>query len=72
MDISFKKTQGERLKILTPKEMLQRLSIALKQEEAVNTSENFLNEVRQIINSLYQAKEIAKRISTNMMKSMKV
>ena len=72
MDISFKKTQGERLKILTPKEMLQRLSIALKQEEAVNTSENFLNEVRQIINSLYQAKEIAERISTNMMKSMKV
>ena len=36
--------------------MLQRLPIALAQVEAGNTSENVLNEIRQIINSLYQGK----------------
>ena len=36
--------------------MLQRLPIALTQVEAGNTSENVLNEIRQIINSLYQGK----------------
>ena len=37
------------LKILTPKQMLQRLPIALVQVKAGNTSENLLNEIRQII-----------------------
>ena len=36
--------------------MLQRLPIALAQVEAGNSSENVLNEIRQIINSLYQGK----------------
>ena len=44
---------GKGLKILTPKQMLQKLSIALAQVEAGNTSKNVLNEVRQIIYSLY-------------------
>ena len=39
--------------------MLQRLPIALAQVKAENTSENLLNEIRQIICSLYQ-KNIAK------------
>ena len=38
----------ERLKILTPKQMLQRLPIALAQLKAGNTSEKLLNEIRQI------------------------
>ena len=46
------------LKILTPKQMLQRLPTALAQIKAVNTYENLLNEIRQIIYSLYRAKEI--------------
>ena len=46
------------LKILTPKQMLQRLLITLAQVKAGNTSENFLNEIKQIIYSLYRAKEI--------------
>ena len=37
--------------------MLQRLPIALAQEKAGNTFENLLNEIRQIIYSLYIAKE---------------
>ena len=38
--------------------MLQRLLIALEQVKANNTSENLLNEIRKIIYSLYQEKEI--------------
>ena len=41
------------LKILTPKQMLQRLPISLAQLKAGNISENLLNEIRQIICSLY-------------------
>ena len=44
------------LKILTPKQMLQRLPILLAQVKASNASENLLNEIRQIIYSIYRAK----------------
>ena len=43
----MKEKQGKRLKLLTPKQMLQRLPIALAQVKAGNTFENFLNEIRQ-------------------------
>ena len=42
-------TKGTGLKILTPKQMLQRLPITLAQVKAGNNSENLLNEIRQII-----------------------
>ena len=42
--------------------MLQRLPIAIAEIKAVSMSENLLNEIRQIIYSLYQAKEIAKKV----------
>ena len=61
---------GTRLKILTPKQMLQRLPIALAQVKAGNNSENLLNEIRQIIYSLYQSKEITKKVYNNIIKSM--
>ena len=51
-------TKGKGLKILTPKQMLQRLPIALAQVKASNNSENLLNEIRQILYSLYQSKQI--------------
>ena len=44
-----------KLKILSPKQMLQRLPIALVQVKAGNNSESLLNEIRQIVNSLYQS-----------------
>ena len=50
--------------------MLQRLLIALAQVKAGNNSENLLNEIRQIIYSLYQAKEISKKVYKNLMKSL--
>ena len=37
-------TKGTRLKILTPKQMLQRLPIALAQVQAGNNSQNLLND----------------------------
>ena len=36
----YRSTHGEGLKILTPKQMLQRIPIALAQVKAGNTSEN--------------------------------
>ena len=50
--------------------MLQRLSIALARVKAGNSSENLLNEIRQIIYSLYQSKEITKKVYNNLMKSL--
>ena len=47
--------------------MLQRLPIALAQVKASNTFENFLNEIRQIIFSLYQEKELTKKVYNNIM-----
>ena len=44
-----KATKGTGLKILTSKQMLQ------------FNSENLLNEIRQIVYSLYQSKEITKK-----------
>ena len=46
-------TKGRGLKILTPKQMLQRLPIALAQVKAGNNSESLLNEIRQIVYSLH-------------------
>ena len=40
--------------ILTPKQKLQRLAIALAQVKAGNNSESFLNEIRQTVYSLHQ------------------
>ena len=50
--------------------MLQRLPIALAQVKAGNNSESLLNEIRQIIYSLYQSKEITKKVYNNLMKSL--
>ena len=46
--------------------MLQRLPIALAKVKAGNNSENLLNEIRQIIYSLYQSKEITKKVYNNL------
>ena len=54
--------------ILTPKQMLQRLPIALAQVKAGNNSESLLNEIRQIVYSLYQSKEITEKVYNNIIK----
>ena len=54
-------TKGTGLKIVTSKQMLQRLPIALAQVKSGNNSESLLNEIRQIVYSLYQSKQITKK-----------
>ena len=47
--------------MLTPKQILQRLLIALAQVKAGNNSESFLNEIRKIVCSLYHQKKLLKK-----------
>ena len=64
--------ESERLKILTPNQMLKRLPIALAQVKAGNNSESLLNEIRQIAYLLYRSKEITKKVYNNIINSIKV
>ena len=57
----IKISSWRRLKILTPKQMLQRLPIALAQLKVGKNSENLLNEIRQIYYSLYLSKKLLKK-----------
>ena len=50
--------------------MLQRLPIALARVKSGNNSENLQNEIRQIAYSLYQAKEITKKVYNSIMNSL--
>ena len=60
------------MKILLPRQMLQRLLIALVQVKTGNTSENLLNAIRETVYFLYQVKEITKKVYDNIMNSIKV
>ena len=71
-DSKQNETEGKRLKILTPKQMLQRLPIALAQVKTGNNSENLLNEVTQIVYALYQSKQITKKVYDNIIKSINI
>ena len=66
------KTSGKGLKILTSKQLLQRLPIAFAQVKAGNKSKSLLNEIRQIVYSLYQSKEINKKVYNNIIKSIQL
>ena len=74
LDAGYKTKQTEiiraGLKILTPKQMLQRFPIALAQLKASNNSESLLNEIKQVVNSLYQSKETTKKVYSNIIKSI--
>ena len=76
----FQKKQGKglksilykQLKALAPKQMLQRLPKALAQVKAGNRLEKLFDEIRQIIYSSYQAKQITKKVHINIMTLMKL
>ena len=70
-EVKYKAKQGKGLKILRSKQMLQRLPIALAQVRAGNTSKNLLNQIIQIIYSLYWEKKITKKVYNNIMDSIK-
>ena len=68
----LKSTTGTGLKILTPKKMLQRLPIAIAQVKAGNNSDSLSNEIRQIVYSLYQSKQITKKVYNKIIKSIQL
>ena len=57
-----KKIQKQRVKILTPNQMLSRLPISLAQLKAGNNSEKLKNEIRQLLYSLYRSKKLTKQL----------
>ena len=59
---------GKGLKILTNKQMLNRLLILLAQIEAGNNSIKLKNEARQILYSLYRSKVLTKTVHNNLIK----
>ena len=63
-----KKQKGTGLKILTLKQMFQRLLTALAQAKGSNNSESLLNKIRQIVYSFFQQKEIAEKVYNNTIK----
>ena len=50
--------------------IMQKSPIALAQVKAGNNSESLLNEIRQIVYSLYQSKQITKKVYNKMFKSI--
>ena len=71
-EAKYRATKGTGLKILTPKQMLERSPIALAQIKAGNNSGSLLHEIRQIFSSLYQLKQITKKVYNNIIKSINV
>ena len=58
------------LKILTHKDIPERLPMTLAQVKPSNTSEKLLNKIRQIIYSLYEVNKITKKVFNNIMSSI--
>ena len=58
------------LNILTPNQMLSRLSISLAQLKSGNNSEKLKNEIRQLLYSLYRSKKLKKNIYSNLINTI--
>ena len=52
----YESKQGTGLKVVGQKQMIQRLSVFLSEISAANNSQSLLNEIRQIVYSLYRPK----------------
>ena len=72
LKLNAKQKYGEGLKILSSKQVLQRLPIALAQVKAGNASKNLLNKIRQIIYSFYREKGSTKKVYNNIINSIKL
>ena len=62
--------QGKGLKILTPDQMLSRLPINLVQLKAGNNSQKLINEIRQLLYSLYRSKKLTKEIYNHLINAI--
>ena len=67
-DYENEELSGSGLKILTNKQMLNRLPILLAQIQAGNNSTKLKNEIRQILYSLYRSKVLTKTVYNNLIK----
>ena len=63
---NYRATKGTGLKILSFKE------IALAQVKTGNNSESLLNEIRQFFYTLYQSKQITKKVYNNVITSIQI
>ena len=64
------KAKGTGLKILTDKQMLNRLPILLAQIQVVNNLNKLKNEIKQILYLLYRSKVLTKTVYNNLIKSI--
>ena len=64
------KSKGEGLKIMTTNQLLKRIPILLAQKKAGNNSQKLNNEIRQIIYSLYQSKNMSKTVYNHLMNNI--
>ena len=64
------KIDGKGLKILTPDQMLSRLPITLAQLKAGSNSEKLINEIRQLLYSLYHSKKLTKTICNHLINAI--
>ena len=65
-----RKQEGQRLKILTPEQMLIRLPNLLAHLQARNNSQKLKNEIRQLLYSLYKSKNLSKTICNSLMNTI--
>ena len=61
LEFNRKNREKQGLKILTPDQMLSRLSIILAQLQAGNNSKKLKNEIRQLLYILYHSKKLTKQ-----------
>ena len=62
--------QGQRLEILTPDQMVSRLTIALAELKAGNNSQKLINEIRPLLHSLYRSTKITKTIYNSLINAI--
>ena len=61
---------GEALKILNLDQKLSRLSITLAQLKAGNSSENLINELRQLLYFLHRSNKLTKKIYNHLISTI--
>ena len=71
LEFNKQNQSGQGLKILTPDQMLSRLTITLAQLKAGNNSQKLINEIRQLLYSLYRSKKLTKTIYNNLINHRK-
>ena len=70
-DFENEELSGSGLRILTNKQMLNRLPILLAQIQAGNNSTKLKNEARQILYSLYRSKVLTTTVYNNLIKTIR-